>query len=54
MFYRILKNSLQSNKIRNIYWVWYINKKYNKLNFYNNLMSLVLISINSIKKYGFK
>ena len=54
MFYRISKNSLQSNKIRNIYWVWYINKKYNKLNFYNNLMSLVLISINSIKKYGFK
>jgi len=54
MFYRILKNSLQSNKIRNIYWVWYINKKYNKLNFYNNFMSLVLISINSIRKYGFK
>jgi len=54
MFYRILKHSLQSNKIRNIYWVWYINKRYNKLNFYNNLISLILISINSIKKYGFK
>ncbi len=54
MFYRILKHSLQSNKIRNIYWVWYINKRYNKLNFYKNLISLILISINSIKKYGFK
>tara|TARA_Y100000817_G_C16707606_1_gene477803 strand:+ start:36 stop:785 length:750 start_codon:yes stop_codon:yes gene_type:complete len=54
MFYRISKNSLQSNKIRNIYWVWYINKKYNKLNFFNNLISLILISLNSIKKYGFK
>ena len=54
MFYRILKHSLQSNKIKNIYWVWYINKRYNKLNFYKNLISLSLISINSIKKYGFK
>ena len=53
-FYRILKDSLQNSKIRNIYWVWYINKKYNKLNFYNNLISLFFISINSIKKYGFK
>jgi len=52
--YRVSKNSLQSNKFRNFYWIWYINKNYNKLNFFKNLISLLCISINSIKKYGFK
>ena len=52
--YRIRKNSLQSNKIRNLYWIWYINKKFNQLNFFNNLISLMCISYNSLKKYGFK
>ena len=54
MRYRIRKNSLQSNKIRNFYWIWYINKNYNRLNFVKNLISTFCISINSIKKYGFK
>ena len=52
--YRIRKNSLQSNKIRNLYWIWYINKNFNKINFFQNVISLIFISINSIKKYGFK
>jgi len=52
--YRIRKNSLQSNKLQNIYWIWYINKNYNKFNFIENLFSILCISINSIKKYGFK
>ena len=54
IFYRITKNSLTSNKLKNLFWLWQINKKYNKLNFFKNLKSLVLISINSLKKYGFK
>ena len=54
MQYRIRKGSLQSNKIRNIYWIWYINKNYNKMILYKNLLSIIFISINSIKKYGFK
>ena len=54
MFYRITKNSLQSNKFKNFYWVWYINKKYNQLSFFKNLKSLMLITINSIKRYGIK
>ena len=54
MKYRIRKNSLQSNKIRNLYWIWYINKNYNKMSFIKNLLSIFFISINSIKKYGFK
>ena len=52
--YRVRKNSLQSSKIRNLYWIWYINKKLNQLNFFNNLISLLCISYNSLKKYGFK
>ena len=52
--YRIRKNSLQSNKLRNFYWIWYINKNYNHFNFIENLVSLTCISINSLKKYGFK
>ena len=54
MKYRIRKGSLQSNKIRNIYWIWYINKNYNKMILLKNLLSIFCISINSIKKYGFK
>ena len=54
MKYRIRKDSLQSNKIRNLYWIWYINKNYNKMNFFKNLLSILCISINSIKKYGLK
>tara|TARA_Y100000590_G_scaffold390734_1_gene466780 strand:+ start:554 stop:1324 length:771 start_codon:yes stop_codon:yes gene_type:complete len=52
--YRIRKKSLQSNKIKNLYWIWYINKNYNKLSFLDNLLSLLYISINSLRKYGFK
>ena len=52
--YRIRKNSLQSNKIKNLYWIWHINKKYNQFNLFKNLISIIFISINSIKKYGFK
>ena len=54
MFYRITENSLQSNKLKNLYWVWNINKKYNHLSFFKNLKSLLFIAIHSIKKYGIK
>ena len=52
--YRIRKNSLQSSNLRNFYWIWKINKNYNKLNIIDNLISLIFISINSLKKYGGK
>ena len=52
--YRIRKNSLQSNKFRNLFWIWTINKKFNKLSFVENFISVVSISINSLKRYGFK
>ena len=54
MKYRVRGDSLQSNKIKNFYWIWYINKNYNRMNFLKNLLSLFYISINSVKKYGFK
>ena len=53
-FYRLRKDSLQSNRLKNIYWLWHINHKYNKLSFVKNIFSIISISINSIKKYGFK
>ena len=54
VFYRITKNSLGSNKLKNLFWLWKINKNYNKLTFFRNLRSLFFISINSLKKYGYK
>jgi len=54
MFYRISEGSLQSNKLRNLFWVWRINKIYNQLSFFKNLKSVIFIAINSIKKYGIK
>ena len=52
--YRVRKGSLQSNNLKNFYWIWKINKDFNKLNFLNNLISLFFISLNSLKKYGGK
>ena len=52
--YRIRKNSLQSNKLKNIFWIWIINKNFNHLDIFKNLLSVIFISINSLRKYGFK
>ena len=52
--YRILNKSRSSMRLKNLYWLWYINKNYNKFNFFKNLISVIFISINSIKKYGIK
>ena len=52
--YRIRKNSLQSNRLKNIYWIWSINRNYNKISFFENLNSVFQISLNSIKKYGLR
>ena len=52
--YRIRKNSLQSSNLRNIYWIWKINKNFNKLSILDNFVSLLFISINSLRKYGGK
>ena len=53
-YYRINRNNRSSNKLKNIYSLWSINKTQNKLNFLMNLKSLIFISINSFKKYGWK
>ncbi len=52
--YRLRDNSLQSNIFRNFFWIWKINKDYNKLDFFENFLSLFFISLNSIRKYGLK
>jgi len=53
-FYRILSKSRSSRRFRNVFWLWRINKRYNKLNTFKNIFSIICISINSIKKYGIK
>jgi|TARA_B110000263_G_scaffold182088_1_gene159676 teichuronic acid biosynthesis glycosyltransferase TuaG len=53
-FYRILNTSRSSKRLKNIYWLWNINKNFNKLNFLENIVSVFCISVNSIKKYGIK
>ena len=52
--YRIRKNSLQSNRFKNLLWMWKINKNLNHFNLFKNFISLFFISINSLKKYGLK
>ena len=53
-FYRILNKSRSRRKLQGIYWLWYINKHFNKVNFIKNLILVIFIIINSIKKYGIK
>ena len=54
VFYRINFNNRSSNKLKNILSVWKINKLQNKLSFFANLKSIFFISLNSLKKYGWK
>ena len=52
--YQIRSDSLQSNRIRNLYWIWKINKSLNHFSILKNLVSIFFISLNSLKKYGFR
>ena len=52
--YQIRSNSLQSNRIKNLYWIWRINKNLNRFSVLKNLISIFFISLNSFKKYGFR
>lgn len=52
--YRLFPDSRSSSKIKNLIHLWKINKNFNKLNFLSNLSSLIGITFNSIKKYGYK
>ena len=54
VYYRINTNNRSSNKILNLLNLWKINKFYNNLNFFNNLKSVISISYNSLKTYGWK
>ena len=52
--YLVRKDSLQSSRIRVLLAVWKINKNFNKMNIFMNLLSIIFISLNSINKYGFR
>ena len=51
-FYRILDRSRSRKRLQSIYWLWHVNKNFNKLNFFKNIVSILFITMNSIKKYG--
>jgi teichuronic acid biosynthesis glycosyltransferase TuaG len=53
-YYLIRDNSLQSNRLSVLNSLWIINKNLNKMNFVNNVISILAISFNSLKKYGFR
>ena len=53
-YYRVLKESRSQNKLVSIFYLWKYNKEFNKLSFVKNLFSIVFVSFNSLKKYGFK
>ena len=53
-YYRILKDSRSRNKLKSIYYLWKYNNEFNKFSFIDNMLSILSISINSIKKYGFR
>ena len=53
-YYRIRKDSLQSYRLKVLYAVWQINKNFNNMTLFQNLLSFLFISLNSLKKYGFR
>ncbi len=52
--YRVRRDSLQSSNLKNFYWIWKINRNYNKFSFLDNIISLLSITCNSLKRYGGK
>ena len=52
-YYRIRTGSVSSNKFRNVKYVWNINKRVLKLNFFLNILSIIFISLLSLKKYNY-
>ena len=54
VFYRMTKQNRSSNKFNNLFNLWRINKKFNQLSFFKNIKSVLSISFNSLKNYGWK
>ena len=53
-YYLIRDDSLQSNRFPVLISLWIINRNLNKMNFIKNIISILFISFNSLKKYGFR
>jgi teichuronic acid biosynthesis glycosyltransferase TuaG len=53
-YYLIRDGSLQSNRFLVLISLWIINKNLNKMRFINNIISILCISFNSLRKYGFR
>ena len=53
-FYRLRNDSLQSYRFKVFKAIWNINKNLNNMNYINNLISILFIILNSLKKYAFR
>jgi len=53
-WYRLTPDSRNSNAIKNILFLWKLNRNYQKINFFKNIFLLLNICLNSIKKYHLK
>ena len=53
-FYRLRNDSLQSYRFKVLKAIWCINKNLNKMNYINNLTSVLFIILNSLKKYAYR
>ena len=51
-YYRVINNSRSKDVLKNLYFLWIINKRFNKLSFIKNFFSILFISLNSLKKYS--
>ena len=53
-YYLLRKDSVQSNRLSVFFSLWTINRKFNNMNFIQNIISIFFIIVNSLRKYGFR
>jgi teichuronic acid biosynthesis glycosyltransferase TuaG len=53
-YYLLRKDSVQSNRLSVFFSLWTINRNFNKMNFIENIISIFFITVNSLRKYGFR
>jgi len=49
-YYRILKNSVSSKKIRSFFWIWNIYRKHENFSFWKSSYHMVIICMTTLKK----
>ena len=52
--YRNIRDGKSANPINNLFYLLYVNSKYNKINFIKNFFISLCVVISSVKRHGFK